>query len=45
MSANGLRRVLHASTAGAAIAEQRLRELLGTCQLYPVGDIAYVAQC
>jgi len=25
--------------------EERLRELLGPCELHPIGDIAYVAQC
>ena len=25
--------------------EGRLRELLGPCDLYTIGDIAYVAQC
>ena len=25
--------------------EHRLRELLGPCELYPIGDIAYIAKC
>ena len=25
--------------------EKRLRKLLGPCELHPIGDIAYVAQC
>lgn len=31
--------------SSAHFTEDRLRDLLGPCELHPIGDIAYVAQC